>query len=188
MLFGDKILVIVETVRIQQAQAGEVALLAELFRGGGQQQHAGNVLSQLFDDLILAAWCLFAPGQVVGFIDHQQIPLGVGQLFQAQLVATDEVQRADHQLFGFKRVAAVELGLGVTAVVEQREIQVEAAHHFDQPLVLEVFRHHDQYALGAACQQLLVNDHPGFDGFTQTHLICQQYARRMALADFIGDV
>lgn len=143
LLLGDEIAVVVETARIEQAQAREVALLAQLLRGGGQQQHAGDMLGQLFDHLIFAARRFFAPGQVVRFVDHQQIPLGVRQLFQALLVAAHEVQRADHQLLGFERVAAVELGFGVAAVVEQREVEVEAAHHLHQPLVLQRFRHHD---------------------------------------------
>ena len=58
------------------------------------------------------------------------------------------------------------LRFGVALVVKQREAQVEAAQHLHQPLVLESFRDHDQYALGGAGEQLLVQDHPGFDGFT----------------------
>ena len=58
------------------------------------------------------------------------------------------------------------LRFGIAFVVEQREAQVEAAQHFHQPLVLEGFRDHDQHALGGAGEQLLVEDHPGFDGFT----------------------
>ncbi|MNT17858.1 hypothetical protein D3C72_1530360 [compost metagenome] len=54
--------------------------------------------------------------------------------------------------------------------------------------MLQGFRHHDQYALGATCQQLLVDNHPGFDGFTQSNFVRQQNARRMTLADFIGDM
>lgn len=108
---------------------------------------------------------------MVRFVDHQQIPLGVRQLFRALLVAAHEVQRADHQLLGFERVAAVELGFGVAAVVEQREVEVEAAHHLHQPLVLQRFRHHDQHALGAARQQLLVDDHAGFDGFAEADFV-----------------
>ncbi|MNY25492.1 hypothetical protein D3C86_1592780 [compost metagenome] len=111
LLFGNKIVVVVETVRIQQAQTGEVALLAKLLWRCGQQQHAGNVFCQLFDHLVFTARRIFAPGQMVRFIHHQQIPLGIGQFFQALLVAAYEVQRADHQLFCFKRVAAVEFGL-----------------------------------------------------------------------------
>jgi len=40
LAFGAERLQIVETVRVQQAQAREVAVLAQLFRGSGEQQHA----------------------------------------------------------------------------------------------------------------------------------------------------
>ena len=57
------------------------------------------------------------------------------------------------------------LGFGVAFVVEQCKAQVEAAQHFNQPLMLQGFRDDDQYALSGTGQQLLVQDHPGFDGF-----------------------
>ena len=58
------------------------------------------------------------------------------------------------------------LRFGVALVIEQRETQVETAQHLHQPLVLEGFRDHDQHALCGAGEQLLVQDHPGFNGFT----------------------
>ncbi len=67
-------------------------------------------------------------------------------------------------------------------------MQVEAAQHLHQPLVLQGFRHHDQHALGAAGEQLLMDDHAGFDGFAEAHFIRQQDARRMAMAHVMGDV
>ncbi|VEB93224.1 Uncharacterised protein [Citrobacter koseri] len=103
---------------------------------------------------------------MVSFIDDQQVPLCVAQMFQTLFVATREVQRADNQLLGFKRVVGIVLGFGVTLVVEQREAQVEAAQHFNQPLMLQSFRDDDQHAFRRARQQLLVQDHPGFDGFS----------------------
>ncbi len=33
-----------------------------------------------------------------------------------------------------------------------------------------------------------MNDHAGFNGFTQTNFICQQYAWRMAVTDFAGNM
>ncbi len=80
------------------------------------------------------------------------------------------------------------LGFGIAIVIKQRETQIEAAQHFHQPLVLQGFRHHDQDAFGRARQQLLMNNHTGFDGFPQTHFVRQQHARRMATAHIIGDM
>ena len=80
------------------------------------------------------------------------------------------------------------LGFGIAFVVEQGEAQVKAAQHLDQPLVLQRFRHHNQHALGSAREQLLVQDHACFDGFTQAHFVSQQHARRMATAHVMGDI
>ncbi len=80
------------------------------------------------------------------------------------------------------------LRFGVAVVVKQRKAQVEAAQHLNKPLMLQGFRHHDKYALGTASQQLLLDDHPGFNGFTQANFIGQQHARRMAAAHIMGDV
>ena len=72
----------------------------------------------------------------MGFIDNQQIPLGVTQVLQTLFITTGKVQRADDQLFGFKRVVGVVLRFCITLIIKQRKTQVETAQHFDQPLVL----------------------------------------------------
>ena len=103
---------------------------------------------------------------MVRFINDHQIPFGFAQVFQALLAAAHEIQRTDHQLFGFERVNRVVLRFGVALIVKQREAQVKAAQHFHQPLVLQGFRDDDQNAFGGAGEQLLMQDHPGFNGFT----------------------
>ena len=91
LLFFDKLFKIVEAVRIQQTQARKMALHSQLFRRRGQQQDTRHALSQLFNSLIFTARRLFAPHQVVRFVDHHQVPLGVAQVLQALLAATHEV-------------------------------------------------------------------------------------------------
>ena len=127
VLFFNKLREIVETVRVKQTQTREVAFHTQLLRRCGQQQDARHALGQLFNSLILAAWRLFAPHQVVRFIDHHQIPLGITQVFEALFATAHEVQRADHQLFGFEWVIGIVLGFGVALVIKQRKAQVEAA-------------------------------------------------------------
>ena len=87
-------------------------------------------------------------------------------MLKALLAAAHEIKRTDNQLFCFEWVIAVVLGFGVTLVIKESKTQVKAAEHFNQPLVLQGFRHHDQDAFSAASQQLLVQNHPGFNGFT----------------------
>ena len=187
-LLFNKLLKIVETVGIEQAQTGEVALKTQLLRRGGQEQNARYALGKLLNRHVFTAWRIFAPDQVVCFVDDQQIPFCVAQVLQALLAAAHEVQGTNDQLFGFKRVVRVVLGFGIALVVEQGEAQVKAAQHLDQPLVLQRFRHHNQHALGSAREQLLVQDHACFDGFTQAHFVSQQHARRMATAHVMGDI
>ena len=155
-----------ETVWIQQAQTREVALQTQLFRRSGEQQYARYALGQLFNRHIFTARRVDIPHQMVRFIDYHDVPLGITEVFKPLLAAAHEVQGADHQLFGFERVIGVVLGFGVALVVKQGETQVEATQHLYQPLVLQGFWHHNQHALGRAGEQLLVQDHARFDGFT----------------------
>ena len=114
---------------------------------------------------------------MVRFVDDQQIPLGFQHLFEATTLLAQEVEAADHQLFGLEGVLRIGERLDAALLVKQGEVQVETAQHLDQPLVLERFGQQDQHPMGAAGEQLLVNDHACFDGLAQTHLVRQQYAR-----------
>ncbi len=67
-------------------------------------------------------------------------------------------------------------------------MQVEAAQHLDQPLVLQGLGNQDQHPLGTAREQLLIDDHPGFYGLAQTDFIGQQNARGMTMSYLAGDV
>lgn len=175
-----------ETVRVEQAQTSEVAILAELFRGGGEQQHAGDDFGQLFNQRIFRADFLFVPHQVVGFVDHHQVPTGSEQCVLGLFIVDQPLQRHQGQLGVFERVGGI--AFDEAFFVEQRDLQVEAAAHFHQPLVLEVFRHQDQHAVGAARQQLAMDHQTGFDGLAQTYFVRQQYARRDTVGDFTGNV
>ncbi|MNI56824.1 hypothetical protein D3C73_1118500 [compost metagenome] len=163
-----------------------MAVLAELFRGRGQQQHAGNGFGELLDQRVLRAGLLFVPHQVVRFVDHQQIPAGCEQRVLGLLVVHQPFQGHQRKLSVFERVGGI--AFDEAFFVEQGDLQVETAAHFHQPLVLKVFRHQDQHAIGAAREQLAVNDQTGFDGFTQAHFVCQQNPRRDTVGDFTGDV
>jgi len=55
-------------------------------------------------------------------------------------------------------------------------------------LVLEVFRHQDQHAVGAAAEQLAMDHQARFDGLAQTHFVGQQDARGAAVGHFAGNV
>ncbi|MNZ35213.1 hypothetical protein D3C78_526040 [compost metagenome] len=183
---GAEGLQVVEAVRVEQAQAGEVAFQAELLGGGGEQQHAGDAGGQFLDQAVFGAGAFRMPDQVVGFVDHQQVPFGVQHGLLGAHVVTQPVEGDQRQLAVLERVVGIALdeALGV----EQGDLQVEAPAHFHQPLVLEVFRHQDQGAAGAAAEQLAMQDQAGLDGLAQAHFVGQQHARAGAVGDFAGDV
>ena len=127
LLLGEEGLVVVETLRIEQAQTGKVALVAQLIRGGGQQQHARHLFGQRFHHFVGAAGGIFAPLQMVCFVDNQQIPLGFQHLLEATTLLAQEVEAADHQLFGLEGVLRIGERLDAALLVKQGEVQVEAA-------------------------------------------------------------
>ncbi len=188
LLLGEEGVVVVETLGVEQAQTGKVALVAQLIRGGGQEQHARHLFGQRFHHFIGSARRLFAPLQMVCFIDNQQIPLGFQYLLEATTLLAQEIEAADHQLFGLEGVFRIGECLDAALLVKQGEVQVETAQHLDQPLVLERLGQQDQHPMGTAGEQLLMNDHARFDGFAQTNLIGQQYARGVAVTHLVGNI
>ncbi|MNF69373.1 hypothetical protein D3C84_512530 [compost metagenome] len=183
---GAEGLQVVETVRVEQAQTSEVAVLAQLFRGGGQQQHAGNGLGELLYQGILGADLIFVPHQVVSLVDHQQVPARREQRVLGFLVVHQPLKRDQCELGVFEGVAGI--AFDEAFFVEQRDLQVKAAAHLDQPLVLQVFRNQDQHAVGAAREQLAMDHQAGFDGFAQAHFVGQQNPWRDTVGDFAGNV
>ncbi|MCY1447202.1 hypothetical protein D9M71_638100 [compost metagenome] len=116
-----------------------MAVLAELFGGGGEQQYARNNLCQLLDQVVFRADLLFMPDQVMGFVDHHQVPARSEQRVLRLLVVDQPFQGNQRQLGVLEWVAGI--ALEEAFGVEQGDLQVEAPAHFHQPLVLEVFRH-----------------------------------------------
>ena len=90
--FLAECLQVVEAVRIQQAQAGEVTGLAELLRSCGQQQHGGDAGRQLLDQRVFRAGALLMPHQVVGLIDDQHVPVAGLQPVRCLCVLQQELQ------------------------------------------------------------------------------------------------
>ena len=74
-VFFAECLEVMEAIWVQQAQAGKVAGLTQLFRGGCQQQYRRRLRGQLFYQYVFRAGAFFVPDQVVGFVDHQHVPV-----------------------------------------------------------------------------------------------------------------
>ncbi len=178
--FLDEVLQTVKAIRVEQSQARKVAGLAELLRGGGEQQHGRRLAGQSVDQGVLGARVVLVPDQVMSFVYHQQVPVGLQQIVLCGGVLQQKLQRHQRQLLFLEGVALC----AVAAVgVEQGELQVEAAAHFHQPLVLQVLRHHDQHPANAAGLQLAVQNQARLDGLAQAYLVGQQDAGRHAVGD-----
>ncbi len=111
---------IMETVRVEQAQAGEVAFLAKLFRSGGQQQHAWGDFGQLLDQLVFGAGVFRVPDQVMRFVHNEQVPAGGEGCVLGALVVLQPVQRDQRELGVFEGVAGI--ALDEALVIEQRDL------------------------------------------------------------------
>ncbi len=115
---------------------------------------------------------------MVGFIDHQHIPLLLHDLRQtvdvAQFSMADQMHLADAEVVLFTLV--------------QLAVEREAADQFHQPLGLQGFRHGDQNPFGATLMHQTVDDQTGFNGFAQTDFIGEQGAHMGVFGGFLGDI
>ncbi len=121
---------------------------AELLRRGGEKQNAGDTLGDGFDDLIGNARRFDGPFEVMGFIDDEEIPTGVGGLCGTFGRAAKQGERAEHELAVEERIA---LGIsrfdgGAALFIEEAEHQIEAAQEFDEPLMRQRIGHEDEDA------------------------------------------
>ena len=75
-----------------------------------------------------------------------------------------------------------------SALRQRLKTQIETTQHFNQPLVLETLRNHDQRASGTFGNKLLVQYQTRLDGLAQPHLVRQQYPWSIAAGYFLGDI
>ena len=177
------------SMRIEQSQAGEVTFDTKLLRCRGQQQQSADLGGQALDGSVRRAAFGGSPGQMMRFVDDQQIPARGLRLRLTLRVSGQQRQWAQDELRGFERIALVgrfEFFAGF--LVEDGEFQIKSPQHLDQPLVDEIFRHDYQHSFGAAKQQLSMHDKAGFNCFAETDFVGQQYARCVAASDFVGDI
>ena len=189
LVFREVGLHIVVTVRVEQAQAGEVTFGPQLLGGCGEQNHPGRGAGEGVDQLVSGAGRLGTPGQMVGFVDDEQIPSGGDYLGQPVGVAQQKLRAAHDALFVEKRVVfVVGFHRGTARFIEDAEDQRKATDQFDEPLVHQRVRHEDEHAADFPGGQHAVQDQAGFDGFAEADLVGQQHARHIATAHLGGDV
>ena len=138
-------------MRIEQPQTREMALYAKLFGSGGQQQQSGHARGERRYCGVGRAGLRGTPGQMMSLVDDHEIPARGAGLRMALGRGNHKGQTGQHQLRRFKRIAFAGRGkLVADLLVQDRELEVEASQHLDQPLMHEIIRHHHQRAADAA--------------------------------------
>ena len=145
--FGNVGVAVVVARRIEQAQTREVTTAAQLFRRRGQKDQTGAAFAQRFYQRVRGACRFGRPREVVRLVDDHQIPTGGNRLVGAFRIVGKEVGAGDHQLFVFKRIAAIAADLDRFAAffIKQGKGEVEATQQFNKPLVDQAFRNQHQY-------------------------------------------
>ena len=109
------------------------------------------------------------------FVDNDQVPLGVLELFLEIFIAGELVQTAD-KLVGFiKEVARRTLFLFFTA--ENLELDAKFLQQFILPLFGESARRDDEDPFGIRTHEQLTNQQASHDGFTRPGVVCQYEAQ-----------
>jgi len=155
---------------------------AELLGRGGQQDHAGGGRGQRFHERVFGAGRLRRPGQVMRFVDDEQIPARGDGLLGAARIAGQEGQIGDDELLVLERIARVagQFDRGAALFVINGKLQIEASQQLDEPLVDQRLGQQYQHALHTARGDQPREDHAGFDGLAESDLVGQQQAHRAA--------
>ena len=181
---------VVVAIGVEEAEAGEVPLLAELLWSGGEEEDGGGVCGEGVDEFVSFAGVFRRPIEVVGFIDNEKIPVGFEGLGDSLGVGEEEVGGAEDELvfeegieFGILR------GDGLASFfIEDGEGEIEAAVKLDKPLMDEGVGEEDEDAVGATGEVEAVEDEAGLDGFSEADFVSEEGAGVRTGGDFVGDV
>ncbi len=163
-----------------------MAVLAELLRGRGEQQDAGNDLRQLLDQRVFGADLVLVPDQVVGFVDHQQVPAGGEQGVLGAFVFLQPLQGDQGQLGVLEGIAGIAFGealLSNRATCRLKRRRISTNHWCWR---FSGTRISTRPARPESNWRWMIR--PASMVLLQAHFVGQQDARRHAVGDFAGDV
>ena len=171
----------VEAVRVQQRQEElEVFFLAGVWRGGHQQEVAGDGTQQFskLETLGLVDLVAEVAGrEFVGLVHDDQVPARQAQLFKQVFGTGELVNAGDQQVKVIKRVAAA--GLFDLLAREQFKTQPKFFPHFVLPLLDQRAGGDDEHALGIGTHEQLADEQAGHDGFARAGVVSQHVAQRL---------
>jgi hypothetical protein len=123
---------------------------------------------------------------MMGLIHDDEVKVRLTGSEFAVRVSHQELKAAKDQLLALEWVGFV--AFKITLLIKEAHSEIESAPHFDQPLVQERIWHHDKNPFGFTRQKLVMKNHPRFDGFAETDLICKKDARMLASGNLMRDV
>ena len=136
-----------KAIRIEQAQAGKVALLTELFRASRSAAAPMGSCAPVvrwpripFADAVLSQirWCARR---------RSACPIALPAPAAAAWAFRQQIDRHQDQVFAVERDSRRFRRIRRSVLRRTARIWVEAAQHFHQPLVLQRIRHGDQHRL-----------------------------------------
>ena len=172
----------VEAVGVEQRQEKLEVLLLAVVRRGGHQQQVARVLAELLREAEAAG--LFelraeeVGGELVGFVEDDQVPAGGAELFLQLLVARHLVEADDQLMMVFERIAA-RRGLLQKRRVDA-ELQTELLEQLVAPLLDEAAGSDDENAAGVGAHDEFADVEPGHDRLARAGVVGQDEAQRLA--------
>ena len=139
---------------IQETQPREVPLLAELCRGGGEEQQAVSGSGDALHRGVLGARLSVMPTEMVRLVDDHDVPSSRGGLFRPSRLVHQQGPAGEHELLALERIrlGRTLLDRDTAFLIEQGHAQVESSRELHQPLVHEGVRHQDQRPTSASRQ------------------------------------
>ena len=187
-LLLDKGVVIGKSGRIEHLQAVELTFRMQLERRSRQKQHALRPRKHGIRQHVLVARKAVFTNQVVRLVDDGHVPLRLEQVLDKCGLANQKINRDDDVVTLQERVR-LGLVLGDTdeqpadiAFVHQRKELVEAALHFDHPLVLQGLGHNDERTGNTAAHAQGMPYHARLNSLSEADFVAQHKARKSGFA------
>ena len=121
----------------------------------------------------------------MGFVDHDQVPVGRLELGLHVLVARELVETADDQIVLLEPVAGA--GRFQLVVGQDVERKMELLVELLLPLLDQAAGADDHAAMDVAAQQQFLDEQAGHDGLAGAGIVGQQEAQRLARQHLLVD-
>jgi hypothetical protein len=171
----------VEAVGIEQREEQLEVLLLAVVRCGRHQQKMARLrpefLGQLEAARLLQLVAEEVGGELVRFVEHDQVPSGSAELLLQFFVARHLVEANDEVVNVFKRIATWRGSFQVFG--EDAEFQAELLEHFLAPLIDQAAGGDDDDTPGVGAHDEFTDIKPRHDGLARAGVVRQNKAQRL---------